>query len=700
MGISDYFPNFRHPVQLIKSIDETNGILFGVYFAYFLAVPLLTWLLDRKALCDKTMRRLGEIGNRKFAQFKKIVIQRSNASILDAVDSDDSDLEEGMGSAKAHSQQTSPAQIAPAPLPKDTKVVRIHRLSRLDRAKADNMSFISRVFGRSDRDRYLDGFWKNIMNGVAYAGITGDLSRSSFCKLCTCCGCCSKSSYYNDFYFYLSNNHQVVSMFAACPGHPFTRNHRRMAYILQQSIAFVLATIAASLAYQDKEFTLKNPATGKPVMYKLTAANQSQLLNMLVISPFVLFTYTSIYTLMTCPCLKHDCTSCCLRFFKKLLERGGSFLGSVLCVFVTLVLLFIISLWPVSSSEIYKGLIDYTLQVQLFSFALDTLSNFSVFWPLFYVEITLCDLLRVLRVGGWIGERRLSRSLQFGSKPAKRYRLLRGLITVRAAWWHAPVEAIAPAPAADPAKDMEEGHSGRRSAVQQRAAVVLQCAYRAYFSRRLVALLRQLLAEHTVMYMEAILVLQRCTRGMLVRRALQRNRDAQQAEELLRQEQEADAAARRNAFKRKHREKHSKAEQASPPAAEASASNHSATAGAHDRTELLSAVKAVAAALVEKLLHEAEDKMVPHELQRSKTILKHHASPHESQQRVPAGETPHDDGDGAVEEAPSEVEFEVERHKRKHRNRHEHVLIDTPAEPTLRHAASALPEEPRPAAAV
>lgn len=583
MGVLSHFPDFRHPVKLFRSVDETTGILFAVYLAYFLAVPLFAFLLERYGVNDKVMLRLGEYGNRRFAQFKKVQNQKSRTEmILSKEDSDESDVEEeeGLGSAKLRPPQytrggyTATAKVTPAPVP-----VPVRRTSRLDKVKSNNVSFISRVFGRNDRDRYLDGFWRSIMDGVSYAAITGNHSRSSCCTLCMCCGCCAKSSFYNDFYFYLSNNHQFISMFAACPGHPFSRNHRKLAYTLQQSIAFVLATIAASFAYAEKEFTLKNIFTGKNDTYRLTSANQSLLLNMFVISPFVLLTYTSIYALLACPCLKHDCTGCCLRFFKKILERGGSFLGSILCVVVSLVLLFIISMWPTDRKELYRGLVNYTVQVQLFSLALDTVGCLLVFWPFFYVEADLCGVVRILRVGGWIGERRQSRHLQFGSKPAARYRLLHGLLTIQAAWWHAPADVITPEPpkaGVQEVEEMEEGRGGIRAttAAEQRAALSIQCCYRIYFAHRLVALLREMLAEHTAKYLKAVLVLQRHTRGLIARAQLQLGTQSAADEAVVKEgmTNTAETADKRQAFKRKHqanthhkREKHHKAGSTAPP---------------------------------------------------------------------------------------------------------------------------------------
>ena len=229
--------------------------------------------------------------------------------------------------------------------------------------------------------------------------------------------------------------------------------------------------------------------------------------------------------------------------------------------------------------ELYRGLVNYTVQVQLFSLALDTMGCLLVFWPFFHVEADLCGMVRVLRIGGWIGERRQSRHLQFGSKPAARYRLLHGLLTIQAAWWHAPADVITPEPpkgGVHEVEEMEEGRGGIKAttAAEQRAALNIQCCYRIYFAHRLVALLREMLAEHTAKYLKAVLVLQRHARGLIARAQLQLGTQSA-ADEAAGKEgmtSTAETADKRQAFKRKHqtnthhkREKHHKAGSTAPP---------------------------------------------------------------------------------------------------------------------------------------
>jgi hypothetical protein len=563
-------PDFSDPDTFTNVSDEV-GTTFAVYVLYFFSVPILAWILDNYKISNKFMLKLGDEGNKRYMQRKAIIRERLQTQkslslqCIDDFSEDEESADMSIMTVDTNTADNSGTVVTRQPLspqkdreetealtsfrnnkvspdPDDTieshsagsssictprgRKMSILRIKTVESRKKLNrkVSFITRVFGRGDRERFNDGFWKNIMNGKSYAGIN---SAKLGCGLCGCCatpglcGCCVTSSFYNDFYFYICNNNIVLSMFCACPGHPFSRSHRRLAYLLQQAVAFSLTVIAASINFSPYTYTVNK--SDVEVEYTVTPSQQRMGVNMFIISPFVLLAYDSIYALLACPCLKTDCQNNCLRFFKQLLERGGSMLGSVVSLLVGIVLLFVISMWPHSE---YDVLWLYAIQVQSFSIVLDFIMGLLNFWPFFYCEIKLLGLLSVLKVGSWIGERRECKNKQFGSKPVREFKTCWGLIIISCSWWNATHGAIAPD---SNLQILEEGPTPPTissekevSSKESNAAITLQCGYRSWVAKMRRDELSILRKEEMILAEEAVIILQAHIRGAFCRRIVKK----------------------------------------------------------------------------------------------------------------------------------------------------------------------------------
>lgn len=547
------FPDLVNP-SIIIDIDNDRATTFAIYLGYFLSLPIIAYVLDNYKVADTYMCKLGDEGNRRFIARQKLTKARKSwlqkNKNLDELDEDDSDLNSDDedeptsggrdigGAAAIVTREPTPThqsrdmcdtpvafrnKVAPAPneLEKGRKLSIMHSQAVMSRKSLNRqVSFITRVFGRGDREKYKDGFWNDIMAGKAYYGIT---STTLKCGLCCCCSSlaltagCSKSSFYNDFYFYMGNNHSVLSMWSACPGHPFSRSHRRLAYLLQQALAFSLSVVAASLDYTAYNYSVER--RGVKVKYTISPEEQLMLVNMLLISPLVLVSYDSIYALLACPCLKKDCQSKVLRFFKQVLERGGSMLGSIICLIVGVLLLFIVSLWPHNDFDV---LYLYAVQVQAFSVALDTVKCLINFWPFFCFEVQIMAFT-VFRIGNWIAERRESKSEQFGTRRLMQYRFCFGWLKFCCGWWNPPAASIAMEPKSEE-EAMEEGgiQALGINADQYRAIVVIQCAERSRRARRLLHRLRTLCKEEISLATHAAIVIQSNVRGHFSRRVFRK----------------------------------------------------------------------------------------------------------------------------------------------------------------------------------
>ena len=101
---------------------------------------------------------------------------------------------------------------------------------------------------RQQKIEYDQHFLKLLLERHAYFNIRSDLRCS-----CCCCCTCFKTSFCPDMYFYFLNHSQLLGMVGALPEHPFTREQRRMAYMLQQSIAFCFASVLASVDFEPYE---------------------------------------------------------------------------------------------------------------------------------------------------------------------------------------------------------------------------------------------------------------------------------------------------------------------------------------------------------------------------------------------------------------------------------------------------------------
>ena len=420
-----------HPFSEGFEYSEEHLIRLALYAIYFLGILCCSFFLDRSGLMDDIMCELAERGDQYHEKSLSNIQRRKDM------------IDDGKLKGNNDNKQMLPVMAVESRNPAKTELPR--------KTTSNRVSFITGFFGKEKRDLYRDEFWHDVMEGRSYLG-TGRLeSQKNRCCALFCCHscCCQEDSYCGDFLFFFFNNHQILSCFGATPGHPFSRHDRRLCYLVQQTVGFCLATIAATLTLPDRNLSVP----GMDLNITVNPSNQLVLINVLVISPVVLFLYKILYSILACPCLKVDCTSCILRCCKKSMERGGKTLGSLLCVIIGAAMLFYVSLYP---ADEFEKIYLYARQVHLASIVIDTLQCLIVFFPLFYLDVRVnilfmlrkrknlvvdttenIDLelakkskvktfmvlngVRVLTAGSWIGEKRDCRCLQFGTKPPREF---------------------------------------------------------------------------------------------------------------------------------------------------------------------------------------------------------------------------------------------------------------------------------------
>ena len=65
------------------AIKQDPAVSFGIYFAIYGGIFLLSYILDKRGVCDKTVERLAIAGNCIFVKFKEY---RKNKKIEDGVE--------------------------------------------------------------------------------------------------------------------------------------------------------------------------------------------------------------------------------------------------------------------------------------------------------------------------------------------------------------------------------------------------------------------------------------------------------------------------------------------------------------------------------------------------------------------------------------------------------------------------------------
>jgi len=191
--------------------------------------------------------------------------------------------------------------------------------------------------------------------------------------------CANSSNMYqalrSDYYFYILNENSLLGMFCCLPGHPFSRFERRLAFIVQHSVAFILTTLVSKL---DK-----------------TAAI---IINIFLIIPLKAFINQSFYSIVACPCLqgtRHPC----LRSIFGCCEHMGSYIA-LLCTFISLIW-FVVAGYTTTRNDKFHTLGEYMWTVFAIGQVVENITNYLQFaFSSRYLEIKFF-CVTVFTIGNW-----------------------------------------------------------------------------------------------------------------------------------------------------------------------------------------------------------------------------------------------------------------------------------------------------------
>ena len=266
---------------------------------------------------------------------------------------------------------------------------------------------------RQQKIEYDQHFLKLLLERHAYFNIRSDLR-------CSCCCCCTwfQTSFCPDMYFYFLNHSQLLGMVGALPEHPFTRSNgewRTCCNNQLPSASQVYLPVLISNLYELRYFY-----QGQEASVVLTSETQKNLINVVIISPFIMALYGFLVMLFSCPCTKFNFRWSIFKLLRDFIESSGDLVGTLVCIIVSLLCVAYVSLFDAESeTTIYSRLemlVNYALQVQVTSAVIDTLRCLLVFTP-FYVDVKICCFVPILRLGDWVGQMRMSKSARYGTKP-------------------------------------------------------------------------------------------------------------------------------------------------------------------------------------------------------------------------------------------------------------------------------------------
>lgn len=179
-----------------------------------------------------------------------------------------------------------------------------------------------------------------------------------------------------DYIFYVLNQNSLLSMFACVPEHPFSRYDRRLAFIVQHSVAFIFA-----------------------ILFKVIGDSTTTLiLNIFVVIPIKMVVVTGFYAFVACPCLQgteHGCLKCLFGCCENL----GSFWAHIFVV-ISLVWLVLAGYGTVRNDNL-KTLGGYLWSVFVIGQAVENiLAFFNFALSTCHVDIKVC-CITVFTISPW-----------------------------------------------------------------------------------------------------------------------------------------------------------------------------------------------------------------------------------------------------------------------------------------------------------
>jgi hypothetical protein len=416
-GLEEY----RDSAGVDMSFDiYDNGLSLGVYVLYFVVTLFLVRQVDKCGIFDELVDRLAKSAEIQYL-IQKHEVEARREMKRKALGGDASSR---IGAALfANDEQDNHSDIDDS----------IHHMEEATARFPEQ--------GGEEGENFDAGFLFELSNPMrphVYFNTRANLRP----WMCRCCRSGCKSSWLTDLVFYLLNNSQLISMMGCCKDHPFSREERRLAYLLQQTLAFAIASVVTTMQFDTMTVELK----GYEV--ELNENRQKILLNVFVISPFILMIYNAIYLLFSCPCLKIHCGWRCLIWLRHFVETFSHHIARTVCFIVASLCILWVSVFEPDTS--FSRLVTFALQVQVVSAVMDMLRCLLLFFPV-CIRLSLCGI-PLINLGRWLGDMRASKTKRYGTKPPVHMAFMG--ISLTLCWWSFSTAKVAIAPAPTEPEDI------------------------------------------------------------------------------------------------------------------------------------------------------------------------------------------------------------------------------------------------------
>ena len=360
-------------------IESQYGLTFGIYCAYFVGLVLIALLIDRCACFDKTVDRLGHSAHIAFLKYERPKIMEKEGKKDAPTDN------------KGCCKKAQYAKVAPSDVPIEKKPESKGCCSRLC-----SLLFFPCVTchycvcgGSFVGEEYNPLFLLKLLSADSYFGIADGL---------VCCCCCA-TSMMGDFFFYLFNHHTILSMLFASKQNVFSRGERRIAFYVQNCLAFFFSILVVSYT---------------------TSALQKAVINVLVITPISLLVNTSYYYLLACPCLIREWDWACSQWCASWCEK----FGKVIAYPFTLVAVgLLLAAAALSQSDGGTAVSKYAYQVHVTSIFVDLIMATFKFRRNRFTSFKFCSI-PVFEIGNWFKEQ----VAIFELKPDENFAITKGFL--------------------------------------------------------------------------------------------------------------------------------------------------------------------------------------------------------------------------------------------------------------------------------
>jgi hypothetical protein len=260
------------------------------------------------------------------------------------------------------------------------------------------------------RERYSWAFFNSLLQDNCFYGCRDIFYKDGlYLNMCCLFKYRFPPGLFEDFLYYIFNNHTLLSMFLCARGNPFKRNSRRIAFFGQNAFAFFSVVFLETL---------------------ITDPTILLILNFLIIAPISVIINQVFYYALVCPCLvscKSDTgTNRCIGFFSLI----GKFIAMPLLLAMVTLLLVVAFRYFTSSQDIAEdNITKYAYSVHVVASVQDLLYCMRFFSTgRSFRELKIC-CYPVFSAGNWFKSKVDLRHLEEGKNYTRAGFSLCGLIS-------------------------------------------------------------------------------------------------------------------------------------------------------------------------------------------------------------------------------------------------------------------------------